>query len=132
MTITAYDRTYWRSESNLRLIEEARHSGNELAIVLGERLQDCADLDDITALERENKEFERVLDDTRLTVADLRDDNAQLTREVETAEAILRRLCLLASVHGEHVGHIFGDVAHDANEWLEWLEQFEQGGRDDV
>ena len=129
MTIAAYDRTYWRSESNLRLIEEARHSGNELTIVLGERLQDCADLDDITALERENAEFERVLDDARLTVEDLRDDNAQLTREVETAEQILRRLCLLASAHSEHVGHIFGDVATQASQWLE---QFEQGGRDDV
>lgn len=34
------DRNYWRSCDNRRLIEEARNSGNELAIVLGEILED--------------------------------------------------------------------------------------------
>lgn len=34
------DRTYWRSCSTKRLIEEARDSGHELCIALGERLQD--------------------------------------------------------------------------------------------
>lgn len=33
-----HDRTYWRGESDRRLIEAARDSGHELAIALGERL----------------------------------------------------------------------------------------------
>jgi len=33
-----FDRTYWRAQSAERLIEEARESGHELAIALGERL----------------------------------------------------------------------------------------------
>lgn len=35
------DRTYWRACDDRRLIEEARDSGHELAIALGERLEDC-------------------------------------------------------------------------------------------
>lgn len=36
------DRSYYRLESNARLIEEARDNPNrELAIVLGERLEDA-------------------------------------------------------------------------------------------
>lgn len=34
------DRTYWRACDNKRLIEEARDSGYELCIALGERLED--------------------------------------------------------------------------------------------
>lgn len=37
-----YDRTYWRACSDTRLIEEARDSGHELTIALGERLEDTA------------------------------------------------------------------------------------------
>lgn len=35
------DRTYWRACDDKRLIEEARDSGHELCIALGERLEDC-------------------------------------------------------------------------------------------
>ena len=34
------DRDYWRSQSDTRLIDEARSSGHELCIALGERLDD--------------------------------------------------------------------------------------------
>lgn len=34
------DRTYWRACDDKRLIEEARDSGHELCIALGERLED--------------------------------------------------------------------------------------------
>ena len=43
---TTYDRTDWRTMSTRTLIEAARDSGHELAIALGERLEeleDCAD-----------------------------------------------------------------------------------------
>lgn len=36
------DRTYWRQESTKRLIEEGKASGDELAIVLAERLERVA------------------------------------------------------------------------------------------
>ena len=35
-----FDRTYWRLESDTRLIAAARESGHELCIVLGERLDE--------------------------------------------------------------------------------------------
>lgn len=38
----AQDRTYWRLESTQRLIEEGKASGDELAIVLAERLEKVA------------------------------------------------------------------------------------------
>jgi predicted trehalose synthase len=41
-----HDRTYWRATSTRTLIEAARDSGHELAIALGERLEeleDCAE-----------------------------------------------------------------------------------------
>lgn len=37
--MTNDDRIYWRACDNKRLIEEARDSGHELAIALGERLE---------------------------------------------------------------------------------------------
>ena len=43
------DRTYWRQADDRRLIEAARESNHELAIALGERLEDCADCPDIIA-----------------------------------------------------------------------------------
>jgi len=38
------DRDYWRSSDERRLIDEARDSGHELAIALGERLAEFVDL----------------------------------------------------------------------------------------
>ena len=43
------DRTYWRRCSDRRLIEAARDSGHELAIALGERLEDSEGMDDALA-----------------------------------------------------------------------------------
>ena len=43
------DRTYWRGCGDRRLIEAARDSGHELAIALGERLEDSDGLDDALA-----------------------------------------------------------------------------------
>jgi len=44
-----HDRTYWRDASERRLIEAARDSHHELAIALGERLEDLADYPDMIA-----------------------------------------------------------------------------------
>ena len=40
------DRCYWRGQDDRRLIEAARDCPNELAIALGERLEDYAGTDD--------------------------------------------------------------------------------------
>ena len=54
------DRTYWRMCDDKRLIEEARDSGHELAIALGERLEALAGVDDeLRDLKRERDELER-------------------------------------------------------------------------
>ena len=59
----SFDRTYWRCCDNKRLIEEARDSGHELAIALGERLEVLADADDqLYDLKRERDELERRVD----------------------------------------------------------------------
>ncbi len=48
----AQDRTYWRMVSDTRLTEAARYGDNDLALVLGERLEAALaaleQLDDIT------------------------------------------------------------------------------------
>ena len=44
-----HDRTYWRGCDDRRLIEAACESGHELAIVLGERLEDNKGMDDALA-----------------------------------------------------------------------------------
>mgnify|MGYP003333135011 CR=1 FL=1 len=51
------DRTYWRLCDTARLIEEARNSGHELCIVLGERLQDKVNLTDDLRKLRDNYEL---------------------------------------------------------------------------
>ena len=61
-----HDRDYWRAVSTRTLIEAARDSGHELAIALGERLEeleDCADqLADAIA---EAREFDQRCDALR-------------------------------------------------------------------
>ena len=43
------DRCYWRGQDDRRLIEAARDCPDELAIALGERLEDYAGMDDALA-----------------------------------------------------------------------------------
>lgn len=42
----SFDRTEWRSRYTCELIAAAKESGHELAIALGERLEDLEDTDD--------------------------------------------------------------------------------------
>jgi hypothetical protein len=51
------DRTYWRMSSDTALIEAARHSNHELAIALGERLEDATG-EDVEHLKNEIEEQE--------------------------------------------------------------------------
>jgi len=65
-----YDRTYWRMVSDTRLTETARYCDNDLALVLGERLETLLDAQD-------------QLDDAKKEIAEL---NARL--DIWQAEAI--------------------------------------------
>lgn len=58
-----HDRTYWRALSTRSLIEAARHSGNELAIALGERLEEYEDQETtIQDMQDEIRDLSRMVD----------------------------------------------------------------------
>ena len=55
-----HDRTYWRAQDDKRLIDEAKHNPTaELAIALGERLEDSPDPNELDELHDELKEAQR-------------------------------------------------------------------------
>ena len=63
---TTYDRTDWRAVSTRTLIEAARDCGHELAIALGERLEELEHADAMLAdAQAENLELERRVDALR-------------------------------------------------------------------
>ena len=73
-----HDRTYYRACSTRLLIETARDSGHELAIALGERLEEYdTDEETIADLLRENQELDRRVDR-------LRDELNALHAQLET------------------------------------------------
>jgi predicted RNase H-like nuclease (RuvC/YqgF family) len=75
----AQDRTYWRQSSNKTLIEQARYSDNELAIALGERLEESEhDEDTIRDLLADNKH--------------LMSENAALEREIARLRGELEQM----------------------------------------
>lgn len=54
------DRDYWRSSDTAKLIEAARDSGHELAIALGERLEQIApDVERLEEIEYERDNLKR-------------------------------------------------------------------------
>lgn len=61
-----YDRTDWRAVSTRTLIEAARDSGHELAIALGERLEELDHNEEMIAdLQAENRELDQRCDALR-------------------------------------------------------------------
>lgn len=79
------DRSYWRTETTKRLIEEARSKGCELCIALGERLDDAEHDND----GRVNDAQERAIDAERdalamdETVYELQAANEKLLSTIE-------------------------------------------------
>lgn len=68
-----HDRTYWRASSTRALIEQARHSGDELSIALGERLEEYEDQEYIIqTLQSENKELDERVDSLREEIEEYR------------------------------------------------------------
>lgn len=60
MTMNNNDRTYWRLCDDKRLIEEAYNSGDELCIVLGDRLECVIDIvDEAITLRQERDDLRR-------------------------------------------------------------------------
>ena len=78
------DRNYWRSQDTSRLIDDARHSGHELAIVLGERLEDF----DVEARE-ELAEWKQRAEDLQIDCNQLEDTLYQLRAEIEQLELMI-------------------------------------------
>ena len=78
------DRNYWRSQDTSRLIDDARHSGHELAIVLGERLEDF----DVEARE-ELAEWKQRAEDLQIDCNQLDDKVYQLRAEIEQLELMI-------------------------------------------
>jgi polyhydroxyalkanoate synthesis regulator phasin len=66
------DRNYFRSMGNKPLLEQARESDNEMAIALGERLEDT--LEDIETADREEiEDLKRVIEELRAELAEAED-----------------------------------------------------------
>jgi hypothetical protein len=74
------DRSYWRLCDDKRLIEEAYNSGDELCIVLGDRLECVIDIvDEAIALREQRDELREQRDELRRQVE-------ILMREIEEYE----------------------------------------------
>ena len=68
-----HDRTYYRALPVVLLIEQARNSGHEMAIALGERLEEYnTEVETIDDLLRENQELDRRVDSLRQEIESLR------------------------------------------------------------
>jgi peptidoglycan hydrolase CwlO-like protein len=78
------DRNYWRSQDTSRLIDDARDSGHELAIVLGERLKDM----DVEARE-ELAEWQQKAHDLQIDCNQLDDKVYELHAEIEQLELMI-------------------------------------------
>lgn len=67
------DRTHYRALPTRLLIEQARNSGHEMAIALGERLEEYdGDADTIADLLQENRELDARVDSLRQEIESLR------------------------------------------------------------
>jgi polyhydroxyalkanoate synthesis regulator phasin len=76
------DRNYFRAIGNKSLLEQARESDNELAIALGERLEDT--LEDIETADREEiEDLKRVIEELRAELAEAEETINELLENVK-------------------------------------------------
>ena len=78
-----YDRTYWRMVSDTRLTETARYCDNDLALVLGERLETLLDVQ--AQLDDANKEIE----DLKMRLTSCADQALRSLDEIEAMQEML-------------------------------------------
>lgn len=90
----SHDRTYWRSASDARLIDEARDSGHELCIALGERLEDAVAPPESKLQSPEM--LRAIIDNLRAELAYSESTINHLSDDLTTAEAEIERLRGLA------------------------------------
>ena len=83
-TITR-DRNYYRMCDDSDLIHAARDSGDELALVMAERLAEMADLED----ERDKEALRDALDEAREQIDRLRDELIDAEDEIERLRALV-------------------------------------------
>ena len=76
MTMNNNDRSYWRLCDDKRLIEEAYNSGDELCIVLGDRLECVVDIvDEAITLRQERDELRRQVERLRRELDEIEQAN---------------------------------------------------------
>ena len=76
MTMNNNDRSYWRLCDDKRLIEEAYNSGDELCIVLGDRLECVIDIvDEAITLRQERDELRRQVERLRRELDEIEQAN---------------------------------------------------------
>lgn len=85
------DRTYWRAQETARLIDDARYSGHELCIALGERLED------------EQAARDETLAEARQRAADFEIDCNQLDDKVYELRFEIEKLELMLSQRDEEI-----------------------------
>ena len=79
------DRSYYRSENDTRLIEEAKYNPNrELAIALGERLEEV-----IALAETLEDELKEAKEDARIELNKLDDKVYRIEQQVDVLELML-------------------------------------------
>ena len=85
-----YDRTDWRALSTKTLIEAAQDCPHELAIALGERLDELEDVDDRAyELEKEVLDLQHAFDSQEKTIADLQTEIEAMAQTIAEHEAAL-------------------------------------------
>lgn len=78
------DRSYWRDQPTSRLIDEARYSDHELAMVMGERLEDIE-----IAHAQEIDELKERITDFEIDANQLDDKVYELRAEIARMESII-------------------------------------------
>lgn len=121
------DRDYWRSAPTKRLIEEARESGHELCIALGERLE-AREAEE--ALVDEIDDLNQILADLRDQIDELERERAAAEEEVSSASVLLARIELIVSGNARVPTPTLEDLLPEINAWLDKVDgEGEDGNR---
>jgi hypothetical protein len=114
------DRDYWRGQPEQRLIEEARDSGHELCIALGERLDGLRDTDRSATgpLRREIDALEEQVEEIRDEIFALQVDKSLAEDEADSAYQLLTAIELAIVKNAAQVGSIFDALLPDISKWL--------------
>ncbi len=121
------DRDYWRSAPIKRLIEEARGSGHELCIALGERLEEA---DDEIAEEADKWENISIENDDTISqlherIGEVEHERDVAEEEVSTASSLLARIELIVSGNARSPAPTLEDLLPEVSAWLNKIDGIE-------